>query len=291
VTATPALNAAICKVMASVRHVRETGKNEHHGYKYASDEDLLASLQPAMAEAGLALLPSAVAATIVEHGAAKSGKVQWRTDLLVTYELLHSSGESRTIQVPGCGIDPEDKGAYKAMTGALKYALRHTFLVPTGDDPERDTKAGRAEAAPAPAPAKTAAKPSRAAGPDAGVVGALVAAGWPEPSVVENIRDFSAWMGVAADPWAADAQRQAKLPEWLAAVQVEVGVWKAWCAEYATTLRELELSAVEVDAWCVANKRGPAGRLAAKDRPKLVAYLRDAGGADKVRELRTVEGA
>jgi hypothetical protein len=29
--------------------------------------------------------------------------------------------------------------AYKAMTGALKYFLMKTFLIPTGDDPEADT--------------------------------------------------------------------------------------------------------------------------------------------------------
>lgn len=282
-SATPALNAAICKVMASVRHVRETGKNEHHGYKYASDEDLLASLQPAMAEAGLALLPAAVAASIVEHGAAKSGKVQWwRTDLLVTYELLHSSGESRTIQVPGCGIDPEDKGAYKAMTGALKYALRHTFLVPTGADPERDKPGDRADDK----GKKPETKPAK--GPDPDVIAQLAAdcGGSLGSDVVTAIRDFSAWMGVEKDPWSVAPDRQARLVSWVTEKSADVGLWRAWCAEYADALRELELAPSEVDAWCVANKRKPAGRLAAADRPKLIAYLRNAGGADKVRAMR-----
>jgi hypothetical protein len=34
------------------------------------------------------------------------------------------------------GADKSDKGSYKAMTGAVKYALLKTFLIPTGDDPE-----------------------------------------------------------------------------------------------------------------------------------------------------------
>ena len=32
----------------------------------------------------------------------------------------------------------DEKAAYKAATGALKYALLTGFLIPTGDDPEAD---------------------------------------------------------------------------------------------------------------------------------------------------------
>jgi hypothetical protein len=38
----------------------------------------------------------------------------------------------------GEGQDAGDKGPYKAMTGAQKYALMKTFMIPTGDDPEAD---------------------------------------------------------------------------------------------------------------------------------------------------------
>lgn len=131
------LAKALCAVMARVRYVPETGKNTFHRYSYASDEDLLTVLQPAMAEVGLAMIPERVDVKTVEHSPDGKGKPQWRTEVLVTYALLHASGECRTVQAPGCGIDGEDKGVYKAMTGALKYALRHTFLVPTGEDAER----------------------------------------------------------------------------------------------------------------------------------------------------------
>ena len=52
------LATAICQVMAAVRYIPETGENKFHKYKYASDEDLLGALQPAMAAAGLALVPT-----------------------------------------------------------------------------------------------------------------------------------------------------------------------------------------------------------------------------------------
>mgnify|MGYP003647194857 CR=1 FL=1 len=45
----------------------------------------------------------------------------------------------QTIQMPWVaqGYDKGDKGLYKAYTGAVKYNLMKTFLIPTGDDPER----------------------------------------------------------------------------------------------------------------------------------------------------------
>ena len=131
------LTAAICCVMADVRYVLQTGRNDFHRYSYASDADLLRELQPAMARHGLSMVPKVVQSSTVEHSPDRKGKPQWRTDLVVEYTLSHVGGASRQVMAPGCGIDGEDKGAYKAMTGALKYALRHTFMVPTGDDAER----------------------------------------------------------------------------------------------------------------------------------------------------------
>jgi hypothetical protein len=46
------------------------------------------------------------------------------------------SGEELTVRVAGEGADQGDKAPYKAMTGALKYALLQSFLLATGDDPE-----------------------------------------------------------------------------------------------------------------------------------------------------------
>ena len=49
---------------------------------------------------------------------------------------------------PGC--DNNDKAAYKAQTGALKYALKNAFLIPDEADPEADESVDRASAPAAP---------------------------------------------------------------------------------------------------------------------------------------------
>lgn len=55
--------------------------------------------------------------------------------------------------ITGEGMDKGDKAGYKAYTGALKYYLANTFMVATGDDPEKDSPeekiAGERKATPA----------------------------------------------------------------------------------------------------------------------------------------------
>lgn len=49
------------------------------------------------------------------------------------------TGFFETTVITGEGIDKGDKAGYKAYTGALKYYLADTFMVATGDDPEKDS--------------------------------------------------------------------------------------------------------------------------------------------------------
>lgn len=49
------------------------------------------------------------------------------------------TGFYETTIITGEGIDKGDKAGYKAYTGALKYYLADTFMVATGDDPEKES--------------------------------------------------------------------------------------------------------------------------------------------------------
>ena len=133
--------AALNDVMGKVAYVQKTGKNSFHGYKYASEADLLDKLRPALIEAGLVLIPSVKDDPFTDnHG---------NTNVTVEYTLAHVSGEvwPDKIVAVGCGNDRAkngvigDKGVYKALTGANKYLLFKLFQIETGDDPERDETA------------------------------------------------------------------------------------------------------------------------------------------------------
>ena len=123
-----ALVSAIGAVMAEVGYVRGTGRNSHHKYSYTSDEDLAAAVQPALVKHGVAIFP--VACQLDRSGD--------RCVIVQTWRVAHSSGEWMQIEIAGEGVDKQDKGTAKALTGARKYLLRLLFCIPTGDDIERE---------------------------------------------------------------------------------------------------------------------------------------------------------
>ena len=62
--------------------------------------------------------------------------------------ICKDSGEMIDGTYHGAGEDKGDKAIYKAITGALKYILTTSFLIPTGDDPENETKSSVKKAPP-----------------------------------------------------------------------------------------------------------------------------------------------
>jgi hypothetical protein len=188
----PASNLASAKlaVMAAVPYVRKH-KAEHLNYSFAGEADLIASLRPAMLENGLSVAPIGV--TVLEQGRYQTLKGGLLNHVLaaVTYRPTHApSGESEDCQVLGEASDAGDKAAPKALTGAYKYFLRQTFLIETGDDPNRYASADQ-EAAPATKPAvvKNASPPRTLAERLAAFDARLVAAGLAQPGeATEDVR-------------------------------------------------------------------------------------------------------
>jgi hypothetical protein len=67
------------------------------------------------------------------------GKTIFSTALTGRYSFVDGgTGEVLTGGCVGYAHDSGDKATWKAWTGLLKYVLRTVFLLPTGDDPERD---------------------------------------------------------------------------------------------------------------------------------------------------------
>ena len=155
------LGAALLYVYSRIGYVQKSGQvSGFASYSYAGEADFIHAIRPVMIAAGLVLLPIKTEAVTVEHAPTRKGGKQFRCDVLVTYRLLHAaSGEGIDIQTPGCGLDSGDKASNKAMTGALKYALRQTFLIETGDDPDQTASEPNAPAEVAHHPSWTADRP------------------------------------------------------------------------------------------------------------------------------------
>jgi hypothetical protein len=129
-TESKSIYSKISKVMSQVNRVPKNGFNKFHKYAYATESDLTESIRPILIEARLAFFSTVLEQT--REGEFTKVKMEFTLADLDTGETLKST-------YWGEGQDKGDKGLYKAYTGATKYFLMKTFLIPTGDDPEGDT--------------------------------------------------------------------------------------------------------------------------------------------------------
>ena len=125
---------AINAVMQNVGYVQKKG-SQGLRYTYAGEAALISAIRPVMVENGLFVYPYSVQYEKSEY-TTKNGAVMNHAIVIVTYRFAHISGETFDVTVTGEGSDSGDKAFNKAMTGAYKYAMRQTFCIETGDDPD-----------------------------------------------------------------------------------------------------------------------------------------------------------
>jgi len=141
------VDEALLYVMENCGYVQKTGKVDvGKGYMYAGEADLIKALRPHIAAAGLTF--RCIDIEIIQNEDFTStktyqGKVteslNHRILAKYTYIFKHAASQTEAHAVAlGDGIDFGDKAGYKAATGALKYILRQTFIIETGDDPDND---------------------------------------------------------------------------------------------------------------------------------------------------------
>ncbi len=122
----------IAEITAEIGVVQKSGYNSFHKYKYVTEADIVAEVRQKMAKRHLALFPSAGPVHL-------AGDTAFYT---VAFTIVDGeSGEREAFAIPCAGQDKGDKGPYKAMTGAMKYALCKLFQIETGDDPELENDA------------------------------------------------------------------------------------------------------------------------------------------------------
>src|SRR5215469_2699783 len=130
------LKQKLAEVRRRISYIQKRGHNERYNYSYVTAADLAGAVGDALAELEVVVIPQLVSISH-ENIAPNQGYPDRLTRVVMTYTFMDvNSAEQLTVKVPGEGRDPGDKGPYKAMTGALKYALLQSFLIATGDDPE-----------------------------------------------------------------------------------------------------------------------------------------------------------
>jgi hypothetical protein len=142
--------AKIHAIMSDLDYIRKDKTNHGQGYRYASEAAIKSAVHSALVKHRVVFQLSGGDPRHESHVLrTKSGE---STILLTTVPCTYrfwdvDSGECLEGTMPGTGADNGDKGAYKAITGALKYALTSNLVIETGDD---------SEDAPDPAPVRRA---------------------------------------------------------------------------------------------------------------------------------------
>jgi hypothetical protein len=139
------LREKFAEVRRRLGYVQKRGHNERHHYSYVTAADLAGAVGDILAELGVVVIPQ-LQSISTEPPRSSSERI---TRIVMNYRFVDArSGEELTVRVAGEGADPGDKAPYKAMTGALKYALLQSFLLATGDDPEDERADSKAALGP-----------------------------------------------------------------------------------------------------------------------------------------------
>ena len=130
----------LAQVLGEIHTIPKEGTNDHYGYKYILEDTLTNQIRPILAKWGLALVFGAEKVEdLAGHEVNGEPQGYW-TRVWCRFTLFDSDGHEFSTLCPGEGTDKyhPDKALYKAMTGSTKYFLYKTFLVSTGDEPEKD---------------------------------------------------------------------------------------------------------------------------------------------------------
>ena len=134
------LASKFIEVMRDCSHISKNGKNDFHGYKYATSADVLERVNASLVAHGIASIATPELLNVVDVTTAK-GNVEHLATIRMDITLIDKeSGEVLSIGGIGSGQDGGDKAVMKAQTAAIKYAYMLSLSISTGDDPEADRR-------------------------------------------------------------------------------------------------------------------------------------------------------
>ena len=116
--------------------LKKEGNNTYDKYKYFSEAQYKQLFTELFSEAKLELSFTEISYDTFEGSEKQSNGRMPKLKFILTDV---DTGYWEETVITGEGIDKGDKAGYKAYTGAVKYYLANTFLVATGDDPEKDS--------------------------------------------------------------------------------------------------------------------------------------------------------
>lgn len=134
---------AIQSVYGEVGYVQKESSRQLT-YTYASESGFIKALRPSFINHGLIVRVKQIDIHQLENYETSKGTVMTRVIVTGRVEFTHTpTATSIEAMALGEGADAGDKAVNKAMTDFYKYALRQTFMIETGDDPDSEPSVER----------------------------------------------------------------------------------------------------------------------------------------------------
>jgi len=139
------IQEAILAIYKEVGYVQKE-KSQNLNYTFASEKEFIKALRPVMVDNGVTVYVKEMNQIVQTEYTTRNSAVMLRTNIHGVVCFTHVSGSFIDVESYGEGADSGDKSTNKAMTDLYKYALRQTFMIETGDDPDKDASepAGKA---------------------------------------------------------------------------------------------------------------------------------------------------
>jgi hypothetical protein len=128
---------AMSRVMADIGAVGKGDRNDQQGYSFRGIDRVMNAVHGAMVKHGVTVTPQVLDK---EYGSykTKNGAEMRVAVMTVRYTFYGPAGDSVEVVTIGEASDSADKATNKALSAAMKYALLHTFVVPTEDIVKED---------------------------------------------------------------------------------------------------------------------------------------------------------
>lgn len=131
------VHEALNQLMGRVGYVQKESKGELP-YTFASEPAFIRAVRPHMVDLGLIIYQTDVEKLYIESYTSKKGSIAFARIFKFWFTITHTPTEThQVVTAIGEGTDYGDKASNKCMTVALKYVMRQSLLIETGDDPDQ----------------------------------------------------------------------------------------------------------------------------------------------------------
>lgn len=132
---------AMCAIMRETESIGKNRCNQQQGFQFRGIDDVYNALHATFAKNGVFIQPEVLDHRIEVRTTAKGGTAYAHISK-IKFHFVADDGSEVCSTTIGEAADNGDKGASKAASIALKYALFQVFLIPTeSDDDDADKTA------------------------------------------------------------------------------------------------------------------------------------------------------